>query len=90
MAIRIRSKRNGFRRCGVAHSAEPIDWPDNSWTDEQIKALEAEPMLTVERIPDAPPEDEKPVHTEEKSPADPPPQEEPSAPKTGGRKKGKK
>ncbi len=83
MTIRIRSRRGGFRRCGVAHSAEPTDWPDNSWTDEQLETMAAEPMLTVERIPFPAPEPEK-------SPADPPPQEEPPAPKTGGRKKGKK
>ncbi|HBV4538956.1 TPA: hypothetical protein MDY69_000547 [Klebsiella pneumoniae] len=45
--ITITSKRNGFRRCGVAHRDVPVTWPDGSFTDEQIAILRAEPALVV-------------------------------------------
>ena len=57
--IVITSKREGFRRCGVAHAARPVEWPDERWTGDELAALLAEPMLTVEVVgdphPDAPP-----------------------------------
>ncbi|HBV5320391.1 TPA: hypothetical protein MD069_004274 [Klebsiella pneumoniae] len=45
--ITITSKRDGFRRCGVAHRDVPVTWPDGSFTDEQITILRAEPALVV-------------------------------------------
>ncbi|AZC67372.1 HI1506-related protein [Pseudomonas chlororaphis] len=45
--ITIISKRNGFRRCGVAHSDQPTDWPQDAFTDEQWDALIAEPQLIL-------------------------------------------
>ena len=45
--ITITSKRDGFRRCGVAHRDVPVTWPDGSFTDEQIAILPAEPALVV-------------------------------------------
>jgi hypothetical protein len=48
--IRITSKRDGFRRCGIAHSKAPVDHPDNRFTEEEIGILQAEPMLTVEIV----------------------------------------
>lgn len=54
--IRIRSKADGFRRCGVAHPAAPADYPDGRFTDGQVAALKAEPMLIVEEIAGAGPE----------------------------------
>jgi hypothetical protein len=45
--ITIISKRNGFRRCGVAHSDKPKDWPVNAFTVDQWEALLAEPQLIV-------------------------------------------
>lgn len=45
--ITITSKRDGFRRCGVAHRDVPVFWPDGSFTDEQIAILRAEPALVV-------------------------------------------
>ncbi len=48
MTIRITSRREGFRRCGVAHPKGPVEYPDNKFTDKELKALKAEPMLTVE------------------------------------------
>ena len=52
--IRIIAKRDGFRRCGVAHPAQPTDHPNDSFTGEQIEILKAEPMLTVVEIEDVP------------------------------------
>lgn len=45
--ITITSKRDGFRRCGVAHKDTPVVWPEGSFTAEQIATLKAEPMLVV-------------------------------------------
>ena len=45
--IIITSKQPGFRRCGVAHPAEPTEYPDDAFTREQLAALHAEPMLMV-------------------------------------------
>ncbi|EMF1975006.1 hypothetical protein AB1124_004495 [Klebsiella pneumoniae] len=45
--ITITSKRDCFRRCGVAHRDVPVTWPDGSFTDEQIAILRAEPALVV-------------------------------------------
>lgn len=52
--IRITSKREGFRRCGVAHAATPTDHPDKAFTAAELKRLQAEPMLEVEVIQAAP------------------------------------
>lgn len=54
--IVIRSKRDGFRRCGVAHAAGPVEWPDGRWTKEELAAIMAEPMLTVAVAASDPPE----------------------------------
>jgi len=45
--IQISSKADGFRRCGIAHPATPTDYPDDRFTDEQLKELASEPMLVV-------------------------------------------
>jgi len=45
--IIITSKQPGFRRCGIAHGAEPTEYPDDAFTAEQLAALQAEPMLSV-------------------------------------------
>lgn len=50
--IVITSKREGFRRCGVAHAARPVEWPDGRWDGDELAALLAEPMLTVELVED--------------------------------------
>jgi len=54
--IRITSKKEGFMRCGQAHPAKATDYPDKHFSKEQMKALQAEPMLTVE-ILDGDPQD---------------------------------
>ncbi len=59
--IRITSKKDGFRRAGIAHSSVPADYPDDRFTQEQLATLKAEPMLIVLWMPDEKPADEKPV-----------------------------
>jgi hypothetical protein len=49
--IKIKSKRAGFRRCGMPHPAETVEYPDDRFTPEQLAALQAEPMLIVEVVP---------------------------------------
>jgi len=48
--LRITARRDGFRRGGIAHPAQPVDHPVDSLTDDQIGAIVAEPMLVVERV----------------------------------------
>ena len=50
--IKIKSKREGFRRCGVAHTKEPVEHADDKFSVEEITALEADPMLTVTHVAD--------------------------------------
>lgn len=47
LIITIISKRNGFRRCGVAHSDKPTDWCQDDFTDEQWEELAGEPQLIL-------------------------------------------
>ena len=58
MPIVIRSKKDGFRRCGLAHPAREVAHPDGRFTAEQVEALMAEPMLFVQVVEDR--ESEKP------------------------------
>jgi len=46
--IRITAKKDGFRRCGIAHGKEPVEYPDDRFSPAQLKQLRAEPMLVVE------------------------------------------
>lgn len=57
--IRIRSKKAGFRRCGIPHSDKWTEYPDERFTKDEIRALQAESMLQVERLPEAKGEKEK-------------------------------
>ena len=51
--IVITSKKDGFRRAGMAHSDRPRKYPDDHFSDEQMEALRNEPMLVVqEGLPD--------------------------------------
>ena len=43
--IEITARREGFRRCGVAHSATTKAWPADAFTPEQLAVLNADPML---------------------------------------------
>lgn len=47
MAILITAKRDGFRRLGIAHSAQGTAYPDDHFTPAQLAVLKAEPMLVV-------------------------------------------
>lgn len=48
--IRIKSKQNNFRRCGMSHPAEAVEYPDDKFTKEEVAILQAEPMLIVEIV----------------------------------------
>ena len=51
MPIKITSKKDGFRRCGIAHPKEATEYPDDRFTKEELTVLDAEKMLVVEIIP---------------------------------------
>lgn len=48
--IQITAKRDGFRRCGIAHPKEATQYPDKRFTADQLKTLQNEPMLVVHVI----------------------------------------
>lgn len=48
--IRITSKREGFRRCGIPHTEKPTDYTEGTFTAEELLKLREEPMLKVEII----------------------------------------
>ncbi|MCM0757353.1 HI1506-related protein [Sporomusa sphaeroides DSM 2875] len=56
MSIRITSKKEGFRRCGIEHSCTPQTYSQDHFTPEQLAALRAEPMLIVDFLPDPEPD----------------------------------
>ena len=58
--IRIRSKQDGFRRCGMAHPARPVEYPDDKFSEEELEILKAEPMLVVEAVEDTGPKEDGP------------------------------
>lgn len=45
--ITISSKRDGFRRCGVAHGKAETTYDDGRFSAAELAALQAEPLLTV-------------------------------------------
>lgn len=50
MTIEIRCQRPGFRRAGIAHPAV-ARYPEGHFSDEQMAALQAEPLIEVREIP---------------------------------------
>ncbi|CUX41646.1 hypothetical protein AGR7C_Lc100154 [Agrobacterium deltaense Zutra 3/1] len=48
--VRVTSKRDGFRRAGIAHSSRPVDYRPGQLSPEQLEAILAEPVLTVEVV----------------------------------------
>jgi hypothetical protein len=50
MPVIITAKRDGFRRCGLAHPASPVKHEDGAFTEEQLAILKAEPMLVVQEL----------------------------------------
>lgn len=61
--IRITSRKDGFRRCGVVHPATPVEHSDDRFTEEELKRLMEEPMLVVEVISDQSGNDESNAST---------------------------
>ena len=49
MQITISSVDGPFRRCGITHTKEPVTYPDDQFSEDELKTLEAEPMLVVRR-----------------------------------------
>ncbi|MBL4757576.1 MAG: hypothetical protein JKY32_08050 [Rhizobiales bacterium] len=47
--ITITAKKDGFRRCGMAHPAEPTTHPAETFTAKELAILEDETMLVVVR-----------------------------------------
>lgn len=45
--VTITSKKDGFRRCGVAHAATATEYQDGAFTKQELAELQAEPLLTV-------------------------------------------
>ena len=56
--LRIKAKRNNFRRAGIAHPDKWTEYPDDAFTPEQIAALKAETMLIVQIVEPEPTEPE--------------------------------
>lgn len=49
MVLRITAKpKTGFRRCGIHHPAEPVEYPAGTFDPAQIAVLKADPSLVVE------------------------------------------
>ena len=71
MGILIASKRDEFRRAGVEHPSTPTLYADDRFTDEQLAALEAEPMLVVHHVEDEPEGVKEPETPEPEAPKAP-------------------
>ncbi|AMO79719.1 HI1506-related protein [Obesumbacterium proteus] len=52
MPIQITAKRDGFRRCGMAHSDKTQTYADDHFSAAQLQVLEAEDQLVVVRLSD--------------------------------------
>jgi len=80
--ITITSKKDGFRRLGVAHSQTPTSYDDDRFTAEELTTLQKEPMLivvvTAEKEPEEP-KSSKGKAGKEKQPAASAPEEEKEA-----------
>ncbi|MFA6290226.1 MAG: HI1506-related protein [Victivallales bacterium] len=48
MPIKIKSKQNNFRRCGIPHPDQWTEYPDDRFSKAELKILKAEPMLLIE------------------------------------------
>lgn len=48
--IRIVSRRDGFRRCGVAHPATPTFHPEDRFAPDELERLCRDPMLIVDVV----------------------------------------
>lgn len=52
MPIQITAKRDGFRRCGIAHSEITQTYADDHFSASDLKILENEPQLIVVKVGD--------------------------------------
>jgi len=52
MAIIITSRKDGFRRCGIAHASVPVEYSDGHFTADELAVLQAEPLLMVDVVID--------------------------------------
>ncbi|MFT8209740.1 MAG: HI1506-related protein [Symbiopectobacterium sp.] len=50
MPIQITARVDGFRPCGMAHSATTRTYPDDRFTAAELATLEREPQLIVTRV----------------------------------------
>ena len=50
MSIKIKSKEKDFRRCGIAHPTEFVEYSDDRFSKDELAILKAEPMLIVEVV----------------------------------------
>ena len=51
-AVRVASRRDGFRRAGMAHPLGPVEHPAGTFSPEQLEALMRDPMLIVDTFDD--------------------------------------
>lgn len=47
MPIKIKSKSNNFRRCGMPHPDTWVVYPDDKFTKDELAILKKEPMLEI-------------------------------------------
>lgn len=68
--IRITSKKDGFRRAGIAHVGSRT-YPQDAFSEEQLEQLLAEPMLVLDLVdvPDEPPPEKRKGKAGEEPPA---------------------
>lgn len=54
MPIQITAKRDGFRRCGIAHSEITQTYADDHFSADDLNVLEKEPQLIVVKVANVP------------------------------------
>lgn len=50
MIVRISALQEGFRRCGIAHSVQPVDHPVERFSEAELARLLDEPLLKVQLL----------------------------------------
>lgn len=68
--IRITARTEGFRRCGIAHSTTPTDYPDRRFSKEELELLQREPQLIVELVTEQVPQGGQGQKAQKKNVAD--------------------
>ncbi|MDY0212557.1 MAG: HI1506-related protein [Desulfuromonadaceae bacterium] len=49
--VTITAKKDGFRRCGIAHTSKPTEYEVDRFSAQELAQLRTEPMLVVEVMP---------------------------------------